>query len=199
MPNISNSPFRSCTVISRSALLLSMLLFSGMALADKPEWAGTRDGADDKKQSYKPEKRNGKYEHENHERDGDYNSRHESRRYSSRDNDRRSRVDIRIGGYIDDEHRHETRQYYREYSRSGRCPPGLARKHNGCRPYGHSRRWAMGEYLPRDVVYHTVEPEIRIRLGNPPRGHEFVRVASDILLIAVGTGLVVDAIDDLGQ
>jgi Ni/Co efflux regulator RcnB len=199
MSNISNSPCCSYKAISRSALLLSMLLFSGMALADRPEWAGSRDSDDDKRQSYKQEKKNGKYERENDRRDGDYNSRQESRRYSSRDSDRRSRVDIRIGGYIDDEHRRETREYYREYPRSGRCPPGLARKHNGCRPYGHARRWAMGEYLPRDVVYHTVEPEISIRLGTPPRGHEFVRVASDILLIAVGTGLVVDAIDDLGQ
>jgi Ni/Co efflux regulator RcnB len=36
-------------------------------------------------------------------------------------------------------------------------------------------------------------------LGTPPAGHKFVRVASDILLIAVGTSLVVDAIEDLGR
>jgi Ni/Co efflux regulator RcnB len=33
----------------------------------------------------------------------------------------------------------------------------------------------------------------------PPEGHKFVRVASDILLIAIGTSLVVDAIEDLGR
>ncbi|MBW1648754.1 MAG: RcnB family protein, partial [Deltaproteobacteria bacterium] len=44
--------------------------------------------------------------------------------------------------------------------------------------------------LPREVLVH---------LGPPPSGHRFVRVAGDILLIAVGTGMVVDAIEDLGR
>ena len=37
-----------------------------------------------------------------------------------------------------------------------------------------------------------------IRLGVPPAGYRYVRVASDILLISVGTSMVVDAIQDLG-
>jgi len=49
------------------------------------------------------------------------------------------------------------------------------------------------------VIYHTVPPELVTQLGAPPPGHKYVRVASDILLIAVGTGLVVDAINDLGR
>jgi len=32
-----------------------------------------------------------------------------------------------------------------------------------------------------------------------PSRHRFVRVASDILMIAVGTGMVVDAIEDIGR
>jgi len=35
--------------------------------------------------------------------------------------------------------------------------------------------------------------------GAPPAGHRYVRVAADILLIAVGTAMVVDAIEDLGK
>jgi len=38
-----------------------------------------------------------------------------------------------------------------------------------------------------------------VQLGIPPAGHRYVRVAADILLIAVGTGLVIDAIEDLGD
>lgn len=34
-------------------------------------------------------------------------------------------------------------------------------------------------------------------IGYPPPGYRFVRVASDILMIAVGTGMVVDALTDL--
>ncbi|HND53454.1 MAG TPA: Ig-like domain-containing protein, partial [Pirellulaceae bacterium] len=53
--------------------------------------------------------------------------------------------------------------------------------------------------LPRDVVYYDAPGEIVLRLGIPPEGHRYVRVAADILLIAVGTGLVVDAIEDLNR
>jgi len=38
-----------------------------------------------------------------------------------------------------------------------------------------------------------------VQFGPPPSGHRYVRVAGDILLIALGTGLVVDAIQDLGR
>ncbi|MFZ9438826.1 MAG: RcnB family protein [Hylemonella sp.] len=44
-----------------------------------------------------------------------------------------------------------------------------------------------------------MEPAVRVRLGPPPAGHEFIRVATDILLIAIGTGMVIDAIEDLGR
>ena len=37
------------------------------------------------------------------------------------------------------------------------------------------------------------------RLGPPPSGHKYVRVATDILLIALGTSMVVDAVQDLGS
>jgi Ni/Co efflux regulator RcnB len=48
-------------------------------------------------------------------------------------------------------------------------------------------------------VYYPVPSEVQIRLGVPPAGYKFVRVAADILLIAVGTGMVIDAIEDLGK
>jgi len=38
-----------------------------------------------------------------------------------------------------------------------------------------------------------------VRLGTPPAGYKYVRVAADILLIAVGTSMVIDAIEDLGR
>ncbi|MFZ9552549.1 MAG: hypothetical protein ACO27R_11705 [Hylemonella sp.] len=46
---------------------------------------------------------------------------------------------------------------------------------------------------------YPIEPAVRGRLGPPPAGHEFIRIASDILLIAIGTGMVIDAIEDLGR
>jgi Ni/Co efflux regulator RcnB len=35
------------------------------------------------------------------------------------------------------------------------------------------------------------------QIGLPPAGYKYVRVANDILLVALGTMMVVDAIEDL--
>jgi len=91
------------------------------------------------------------------------------------------------------------RDYYAEDFRKGSCPPGLAKKRNGCMPPGQARKWQIGRPLPRDVVVYDLPRDLVIKIGLPPPDHKYVRVASDILLIAVGTGMVVDAINDLGQ
>jgi hypothetical protein len=41
-------------------------------------------------------------------------------------------------------------------------------------------------------------PPLVVQIGAPPSGYRYVRAANDILLIAIGTGMVVDAIQDLG-
>ena len=49
------------------------------------------------------------------------------------------------------------------------------------------------------MVYYEIPPAIFVQLPRPSPGHKYVRVASDILLIAVGSGMVIDAIKDLGR
>lgn len=84
-------------------------------------------------------------------------------------------------------------EYYATEQRAGDCPPGLAKKNNGCMPPGQAKKWHKGRHLPRDVVFHNLPSRLEEQLGAPPSGHRFVRVASDISLLAVGTGMVVDA------
>jgi Ni/Co efflux regulator RcnB len=48
------------------------------------------------------------------------------------------------------------------------------------------------------LVLYPIPPQLQRSLGTPPAGYKYVRAASDILLIAVGTSMVVDAIQDLG-
>jgi len=79
------------------------------------------------------------------------------------------------------------------------CPPGLAKKGNGCMPPGQAKKWAMGRPLPRDVIFYDLPRELSLRLSLPPSGYKYVRVAGDILMIAVGTGLVAAAIEDLAM
>jgi Ni/Co efflux regulator RcnB len=98
------------------------------------------------------------------------------------------------------ENRSVARDYYvQEYRQTGSCPPGLAKKNNGCMPPGQAKKWRVGQPLPRDVVIYEVPPSLVVKIGPPPAGHKYVRVAADILLIAVGTSMVVDAISDLSR
>ena len=101
--------------------------------------------------------------------------------------------------HFDDDKRSHVRSYYQEDFRGGHCPPGLAKKHNGCMPPGQAKKWRMGQPLQRDVVIYDVPPALVIKIGVPPAGYKYVRVASDILLIAVGSKIVADAITDLGR
>jgi Ni/Co efflux regulator RcnB len=66
-------------------------------------------------------------------------------------------------------------------------------------PPGQAKKWSIGRPLPRDVIFYDVPPELVVQIGNPPAGYRYARVATDILLVAVGTGMVIDAIQDLGR
>ena len=57
----------------------------------------------------------------------------------------------------------------------------------------------IGHPIPPDVVYYDLPPHLIANIGMPPPGYRFVRVASDVLMIAIGTGIVMDAIYDLGM
>jgi len=90
-------------------------------------------------------------------------------------------------------------EYYNESFTSGHCPPGLEKKHNGCMPPGLDKQWVIGRALPRDLAVYDLPPAVVIKLGPPPVGHRYVRVARDILMIAEGTGMVMDALEDLSR
>ena len=102
--------------------------------------------------------------------------------------------------YYRDEYRHDRRhrRHERDEDRGeGRyrgCPPGLAMRDDGC-----ERAWRRGKRLPRDVEVRAVPRQLAVQIGPAPRGYRYAEVAGDILMIAVGTGIVVDAIDNLNQ
>lgn len=101
------------------------------------------------------------------------------------------------GPYFNEQQRASAREYFGGKAKGGKCPPGLAKKNNGCLPPGQARKWKVGAPLPREVVYYSVPQPVFERIGPPPSGHRYVRVAADLLLIAIGTGMVIDAIEDL--
>ena len=195
----------------RAVLTGLLLLAGGATLAEKPGQDGEsrKDAGPGRAQQgewrnyyQEREQREERYKREKSQQDRawqEYNRERQRRGYRSEAAPEGTSVEIRIGGYFGYPQRAEVQQYYRERARRGFCPPGLAKKGNGCQPPGQARVWVVGQPLPPDVAYYPVEPAVRVRLGLPPPGHEFVRIASDILLIAVGTGMVIDAIEDLGR
>ncbi len=179
--------------IAAFALALSALFAAGPVLADKPDWAdkGKHRSEKSRHTSDKGDRR----EYRDERRD----DRRDDRRSDRRDDHRDDREDRHARRYFSDHHRVVVHTYYVDEYRSGRCPRGLAKKRNGCVPPGVAKKWRRGYALPREVVYYDPPASIIIELGAPPRLHRYVRVGADILLIAVGTGIVVDAIEDLGQ
>jgi hypothetical protein len=92
------------------------------------------------------------------------------------------------------------REYYVTAIRGGHCPPGLAKKNNGCLPPGQAKKqWQVGRPLPHAVVFHELPGPLIVQLPPPPPRTRYVRVANDVLLIVLGTGMVLDAIEDLGR
>jgi Ni/Co efflux regulator RcnB len=97
-----------------------------------------------------------------------------------------------------DRDREAARGYWVEAYGRGNCPPGLAKKHNGCLPPGQAKkRYVIGHPLPAGVVVQPVPPVLVTRLGRPPAGYEYVLVDGDLVKLAVGTRLVIDAISAL--
>lgn len=87
--------------------------------------------------------------------------------------------------------------FYSGEAKAGRCPPGLAKKGNGCQPPGQAKQWAKGKALGADIRVNGIPGDLRVRLPLPPAGHEYVQLGRDILLIAVGTRIVVDAVENI--
>tara|TARA_R110002124_G_scaffold141679_1_gene306221 strand:+ start:9731 stop:10198 length:468 start_codon:yes stop_codon:yes gene_type:complete len=88
------------------------------------------------------------------------------------------------------------RDYYLQLQASGNCPPGLAKKNNGCQPPGQAKKWQKGDRLPRDLTYYDLPDALLNELGRTPEGQKIIRVGTAVLLINVASGLIIDAIED---
>lgn len=112
--------------------------------------------------------------------------------------EKREREDIKQGAYFNDQQRIYVRDYYTSnYGGSKRCPPGLAKKNNGCLPPGQVRNWVVGQPVPRNViVYSVAQPVIRM-LPPAPYGYRYARIGSDIVLVEQQNNIIVDIIQVL--
>ena len=94
--------------------------------------------------------------------------------------------------------REAVRSYFVEKHGRGNCPPGLAKKNNGCLPPGQAKkRYVVGRSLPRGIVVGELPRELSVRIGPAPDGYRYGILDGDLVKLAVGTMLVVDAIEGL--
>ena len=149
------------------AMGIALALMAGGVSADKPSWAGGGKNKEGKEQE---------------------------RSDLGRDDNRHAGA-LAIGFSSND--RRIIGEYYGSQARKGNCPPGLAKKHNGCQAPGQAKKWQKGYLLARDIKYYALPRELLIRLPVPPPDYRYVQIAGDVLMIAVGSGMVVDAIEDI--
>ena len=188
------------TLLVASAIALNPLASVG------PSWAG--EGGKKQDDDHRDGKGKGKGHDKKAERGPEKSERAADRSGKGRDHQDR---DVRRAEPVrsvapgaghrvfEDRQRVIVHDYYVTEYRAGHCPPGLAKKNNGCMPPGQAKKWHVGHPLPRDVIFYDLPPALVVQIGAPPPGYRYVRVAADILLIAVGTGLVIEAITDLGR
>ena len=164
--------------LSIVALAIASLLMAGSAIAKK-------DGDDRDKGGNK----HGQKHESKNDRDDDK---------GEKKAEKRQREDIKQGAYFNDQQRVFARQYYTTTYKDGkRCPPGLAKKNNGCLPPGQVRNWAVGQPVPTNVtVYSVAQPVIRM-LPPAPVGYRYARLGNDIVLVQQQNNIIVDIIQGL--
>ena len=178
---------RTATIGAVAGLALAL----GVTGATKVQvaWADPPGGAEHGHGHDKDDEHGRKADRDEHGRGGEHAE-------HGRDDHGRGGERAEHGRHFQDHDRVAVREYFVE--RHGRCPPGLAKRGDDCVPPGH-RRWVVGQPLPRDVVYYPLPAELTVQLTPPPVGYRYVRVASDILMVAAGTGMVAEALEDLGR
>jgi hypothetical protein len=78
----------------------------------------------------------------------------------------------------------------KEYKKN--CPPGLAKKGNGCLPPGQAKKYIIGQ--PLQVAWQNLPQDLVAMMGSVPSGYKYVMVDRDVLLISEASKKVIDAV-----
>ena len=92
--------------------------------------------------------------------------------------------------------RRDERFAQHEPSHDRGCPPGLAKKHNGCLPPGQANkvgRIVVGQHIPAGAVYVVPQP-VLATLPPPPYGYRYAVIDRQVVLVSRGENIVVDII-----
>ncbi|TAL39980.1 MAG: hypothetical protein EPN97_01480 [Alphaproteobacteria bacterium] len=84
------------------------------------------------------------------------------------------------------------REYIGDHHRKW-CPPGLAKKHNGCMPPGQLK-YRVGGRLPTEVRYETLPRSILRSLTPLPPDEIYIRTGRDVYVMDKTTRIILDAV-----
>lgn len=168
------------------ALAITSLFVAGPAFAKKGHDDGENGG--------------GKHSQKQEEKEQEKFEKHAEKEQKKFDKHagKREVIVIQPGGYFNDQNRTYVRQYYTDnYGNGKRCPPGLAKKNNGCMPPGQVRNWAVGQPVPRGVTVYTVPQPVIRQLPTAPYGYRYVLLGGDVVLVQQQNNVIVDIIQGL--
>lgn len=125
----------------------------------------------------------------------------EDRKFEKREEKRDEKREVAViqpGTHFNEQNRTYVRKYYTDnYGNGKRCPPGLAKKNNGCMPPGQVGNWVVGQPIPRGVtVYPVPQPVIR-QLPPAPYGYRYAQLGGDVVLVQQQNNVIVDILQGL--
>ena len=85
------------------------------------------------------------------------------------------------------------------HSQAKPCPPGLAKRNNGCLPPGIAKRFIVGEPLPEGVPYELITDLRGYGLNKPDGEWLYYLVDGEVLRVADATFVVLEALGLLGN
>lgn len=171
---------------------LAVLAIASLFFAAGPGFAKDKDDDGHGKGNKHAQK-----QHEKAEKHQDKAQKHAEKREDKAEKraEKRQREDIKQGAYFNDQHRTYARDYYSTHYADGRrCPPGLAKKNNGCMPPGQAKKWDVGQPIPRGVTVYQVPQPVLVHLPPAPYGYRYARIGNDIVLVQQQNNLIVDII-----
>jgi Ni/Co efflux regulator RcnB len=109
-----------------------------------------------------------------------------------------ARYGVKLGAFFTEQHKKAARRLFAQrYGHAKDCPPGMERGDHGCAPPVPGRYWAVGQPLQPAVKEYLVPDVVISKLPTPPEGYRYALVGDDIVLMAAGSKLVVDIIEDV--
>lgn len=109
---------------------------------------------------------------------------------ASSEHEHKAGLDVDVSIVLGDAERRVVRDYY-----GSNCPPGLAKKNNGCLPPGQAKkRYAVGRRVPDGVNIEILPNDVIVRLPGLPEGYGYRVVDGDLVVVALATLVVLDAV-----